>query len=119
MPARRVLVVEDHLDSVHTLVALLKGEGHEVDYAINGPAAVSVAMKFRPEVVILDIGLPGLNGWELCERLKREPQFSRTRFIAVSGYARPEDIERSRAAGCDTHLAKPADLKQLLSLVAA
>jgi CheY-like chemotaxis protein len=119
MPSRRVLVVEDNLDTVHTLVALLKAEGHTVEYAINGYAAISMATKFLPEVVILDLGLPGLDGFEVCTRLKRDPQFKGTRFIAVSGYFKDEDRIRSRAAGCDVHLAKPADPKHLLALVAA
>jgi CheY-like chemotaxis protein len=119
MPSRRVLVVEDNLDTVHTLVALLKTEGHRVEYAINGYAAMSIARKFLPEVVILDLGLPGLDGFEVCARLKQEPQFKGTKFIAVSGYFKEEDQVRSRAAGCDHHLPKPADPKQLLALVAA
>lgn len=119
MPARRVLVVEDHLDTGRTLVALLKAEGHEVQYAINGYAAISVAAKFLPEVIILDLGLPGLNGYEVCTRLKREPNFKDTRIIAVSGYDKEEDRARARAAGCDAHLAKPADPKALLALVAS
>jgi two-component system CheB/CheR fusion protein len=119
MPTRRVLVIEDNLDTLHTLVTLLKSEGHDVEYAINGHAAISLAVNFRPEVVILDIGLPGMDGWEVCTRLKREAQLSHTRVIAVSGYAKAEDIARSQAAGCDIHLAKPADPEQLLSLIAA
>ena len=119
MPSRRVLVVEDNLDAVKTLVALLKADGHEVEYAINGYAAMTMAVRFLPEVVILDLGLPGMNGFEVCSRLKKEPAFSSTMFIAVSGYASEQDREQSRAAGCDVHLAKPADPKTLLALVGA
>lgn len=114
---RRVLVVEDNIDTVRTLVALLKAAGHEVEFAINGYAAISAAVKFRPEVVILDLGLPGLSGFDVCSRLKQEPAFKDTRFIAVSGYSSDADRVRSRAAGCDIHLAKPADPKELLALV--
>ncbi len=115
---RRVMVVEDNLDTVHTLVALLRGEGHEVQYAINGYVALALARKFLPEVVILDLGLPGLTGFEVCTRLKREQGFEQTRFIALSGYYTDADRVRSRAVGCDVHLPKPADPNQILALVA-
>ncbi len=111
------MVVEDNLDTVRTLVMLLKAEGHQVEYAVNGYAAISLAARFLPEVVILDLGLPGLDGFEVCARLKKEPAFRQTRFIAVSGYCKEEDRARSRASGCDAHLSKPADPKELLALV--
>ncbi|HEX5477627.1 MAG TPA: response regulator, partial [Burkholderiales bacterium] len=68
--SKRVLVVEDNLDSVHSLVLLLRDMGHRVEYAINGYAALDVARKFRPEIVFMDLGLPGLDGFEVCGRLK-------------------------------------------------
>ena len=114
---RRVLVVEDNLDNARTTVQLLQSEGHTVDFAINGYVAITLAHEFLPDVVILDIGLPGLNGYEVCAALKRDPQFKNTRFIAVTGYNRDEDRTRSREVGCDIHLAKPADPEQLLALV--
>ena len=111
------MVVEDNLDTVHTLVALLRGEGHEVQYAINGYAAIALGPKFLPQVVILDLGLPGLNGYDVCTRLKREKGFEQTRFIAVSGYNSDADRIKSRAVGCEAHLSKPADPNELLALV--
>jgi CheY-like chemotaxis protein len=116
---RRVLVVEDNLDTARTLMHLLQLEGHKVEFAINGMIAITLAHEFLPEVVILDIGLPGLNGFEVCAALKRDPQFKDTRFIAVTGYNKAEDRARSRQVGCQIHLAKPADPKELLALVAA
>lgn len=115
--SRRVLVVEDNLDTVHTLVTLLRQDGHEVDFAINGYAALEVAKRFRPEVVLLDLGLPGMDGFDVCSRLKSEPAFSATRIIAVTAYAHDEHRVRSRAAGCDLHIAKPYDPRQLLAAV--
>jgi two-component system CheB/CheR fusion protein len=116
-PRRRVMVVEDNLDTVHTLVALLRADGHEVQYAINGYAAMALAPKFLPEIVILDLGLPGLNGFEVCTRLKKVRGFEATRFVAVSGYYTQADRARSRAVGCEAHLRKPADPNEILAIV--
>jgi DNA-binding response OmpR family regulator len=116
---RRVLVVEDSLDSLHSLVVLLRGEGHQVEFAINGYAAITVAKKFRPEVVLLDLGLPGLSGFDVCSRLKSEPEFEGIRIIAVTAYGSEEYRVRSRAVGCDLHVVKPYDPGQLLSMVAS
>jgi CheY-like chemotaxis protein len=118
-PRRRVLVVEDNLDTVHTLVALLRADGHEVQYAVNGYVALALGPKFLPEVVILDLGLPGLNGFEVCKRLRRYRGFRDTRFIAVSGYCSDADRTRSRSVGCEAHLPKPADPNEILAIVAA
>ena len=114
---QRVLVVEDNLDQVHTLAMLLRLDGHEVDFAINGYVAIDVAERFRPHVVLLDLGLPGLDGYDVCKWLKRHPGLEQTRVIAVTGYGSEADRERARAAGCEHHLTKPYDPQQLLSLV--
>ena len=118
MPSRRVLVVEDNIDTARSLVHLLRIEGHEVQYAINGYAAITLAREFLPDVVVLDLGLPGLDGYEVCRRLRTDLRFADTRFIVVSGYSKDEDKRRSQAVGCEIHLAKPADPVQLLALVA-
>ncbi len=117
--SRRILVVEDNLDSVHSLVLLLRDLGHRVEYAINGYAALDIARRFRPEFVFLDLGLPGLDGFEVCSRLKHEPGFEATRFIAVTGYAHDEHRARSMAAGCEQHIVKPVSPKFLYSLLGA
>lgn len=96
---------------------LLRDMGHEVDYAINGYVAVDVARHFKPDVVFLDLGLPGLDGFDVCRRLKREPGLERTRFIAITGYAQEEFRERSKAAGCELHLIKPVPPKVLEELL--
>jgi CheY-like chemotaxis protein len=117
MPSRRVLIVEDNLDTVHSMVWLLRQDGHEVQYAINGYAALDIAKRFRPDIVLLDLGLPGLNGFDVCVRLKGEPGLEHTRFIAVTAYAHDEHRVRSRAVGCDLHVIKPVSPEQLRNLV--
>lgn len=112
-----MLVVEDNLDTVHSLVTLLRLDGHEVDFAINGYAALEVAKRFAPDVVLLDLGLPGLDGFDVCRRLKREPGLGEVRIIAVTAYAQDDYRVKSRAAGCDLHIAKPYDPLQLLAVV--
>jgi CheY-like chemotaxis protein len=116
--SKRILVVEDDLDSMHTLVTLLKFEGHQVQFAINGYAALDKAQRMRPDVVLLDIGLPGVSGLEICASLKRRPGLENVRVIALTAYATAEDRARSFAAGCEHHLSKPYDAKELLSLIA-
>ncbi|HKQ27334.1 MAG TPA: response regulator [Burkholderiales bacterium] len=114
---RRVLVVEDNLDSVRSLAKLIKLMGHECDFAINGFAALKVAREFRPDIILLDIGLPDLKGYDIARQLKWEPGLQGTRMLAVT--ALPES-ERQRAldAGCDGFYRKPLDpmlLEQLLA----
>jgi DNA-binding response OmpR family regulator len=112
---RRVLVVEDNLDAVHSLVVLLRQDGHQVDFAINGYAALDVARRFQPEVVLLDLGLPGLDGFDVCRRLKSASKD--VRIIAVTAYASDEHRAKARAAGCDLHVVKPYDPQRLLAIV--
>jgi CheY-like chemotaxis protein len=114
---RRVLIVEDNLDTVHTLARLVQEMGHVADYAINGYAAMELARRFRPDFVLLDLGLPGMDGFDVCRRLKNEPGMERTRFIAITGYAQEEYRQRSRAAGFDLHLTKPLDPRVLEKLL--
>jgi CheY-like chemotaxis protein len=105
--ARKILLVEDNFDVLHSTVKLLRQIGHHVDYAINGYAALELARRFRPEVVFLDLGLPGMDGFELCRRLKKEPGLENVRVIALTGYGHDDYRERSKAAGCEMHLLKP------------
>jgi DNA-binding response OmpR family regulator len=104
---RRVLVVEDDIDSARSLTWILRDLGHEVDYAINGYVAVDMAAQLRPEFVFLDLALPGLNGFEVCQRLRRLPGFERTRIIAVTAYSQDEYRKRAHDAGCDGYIVKP------------
>jgi CheY-like chemotaxis protein len=104
---RRVLVVEDSLDSVHSLVLMLRSMGHVVEYAINGYAALEIAKRFHPEYVFLDLGLPGLSGIEVCKKMRADSALTGARIIAVTAYTQPEYRERAKAAGCEGYLVKP------------
>ena len=84
-PKRRILVVEDDLDSVHSMAMLIKMMGHEVQFAINGMAAIDIARTFRPDIIILDIGLPDFKGDHIARQLRFEPGLENTQFIAISG----------------------------------
>lgn len=106
---RRVLVIEDNLDSVHTMATLVKMMGHEVEFAINGFAALDVARSFRPDVVLLDIGLPDFNGCKIVQQLKWEPGFEHTRFIAVSALPAQQYRQAALDAGCSDFFPKPID----------
>ena len=114
---RRVLVVEDNLDTLRSTTVLLREMGHEVDYAINGYAALEAARRFKPEVIILDLGLPGMDGFELCRKLKKEEALRTVRVIAVTGYGQEEYRQRSREAGCEAHLVKPVSPAVLQSII--
>lgn len=115
---RKVLVVEDRLDSVHSLVMLLRAMGHTVDYAINGYVGLDLARRMRPDFILLDLGLPGLDGFEVCSRVKKDPLLKGTRVIAITAYAHDEHRVRSKAAGCDLHLVKPVSPEVIEQLLA-
>lgn len=112
----RVLVIEDNEDSAAGLREFLELHGHEVSVACDGPAGLEAVRTWAPDVVFCDVGLPGLDGYEVARRLRAEG--SRARLIALTGYARAADIERAHQAGFDDHLAKPADLERLASSLA-
>jgi signal transduction histidine kinase/ActR/RegA family two-component response regulator len=115
----RVLVVEDHADAAESLKMLLELDGHEVHVAATGPDGVEAALGFLPDVVLCDIGLPGLDGYGVAGALRKNPATAGTLMAAVSGYAQDEDRERSRAAGFSAHLAKPVRPDELRRFLAA
>lgn len=115
---RHILVIEDSLDSVHTMVLLLRDMGHIVDYAINGYAGIDLAQRMRPEFILLDIGLPGLDGYDVCKRLKADPVLCKTKVVVITAYAGEEYREKSLAAGCHQHLVKPVPVHVLERLFA-
>ena len=114
---RRVLVIEDSLDSVRSMALLVKMMGHEVEFAINGFAALDIARQFRPEVVLVDIGLPDFNGCDIVRQLKWEPGFEKTRFIAISALPAEPHRQKALAAGCSEFFAKPIDPEVLEGLL--
>jgi CheY-like chemotaxis protein len=116
---RRVLVVDDNVDAADMLAALLAHEGHEVRVESNGMAALAAAAEFRPDVAFLDIGLPGMNGYELARRLRLDVALGHIVLIAVTGWGQQDDRQRSREAGFDEHLTKPVDPDRVVAIVAA
>lgn len=115
--ARRILVVDDNQDSAESLAFLLELQGHEVRAAFDGPQALDLARSFEPHLVVLDIGLPRMDGYEVALRLREERGKDGLVLIALTGYGQEEDLRRSREAGFDHHLVKPADLEKLQELL--
>ena len=104
---RRVLLVDDHADAREMYSTFLQAEGHSVFEAENGLAALDMFRAAKPDVAIIDIGLPGMDGYEIARRIRSEWGRDTVTLIALTGYGFPEDRERSRAAGFDRHLVKP------------
>jgi CheY-like chemotaxis protein len=114
----RVLVVDDNRDAAESLAELVELFGHEAVIALDGPTAVAHAAALRPEVILCDIGLPGMDGYEVARSI-RAVHDGAVRLVALSGYAQPEDVRRAADAGFDEHVAKPADPARLERLLAA
>jgi CheY-like chemotaxis protein len=117
-PSLRVLVVDDHFDTAQTLTYLLREMGHDVKPAITGDSAIDIAKKFLPQVVLLDLVLPDIEGPDLARMLRALPGLRNIRIFAVTGYGDEEDRRRAREAGCDGHFLKPLDPAFLESLLA-
>ena len=117
--SKRVLIIEDNVDAAESLAELLKLWGHTVRLAHSGQTGIDAAVGYRSDVVLLDIGLPGMNGYEVAERLRQCPDLQTTCIVAVTGYGQDADVERARATGFDHHLTKPVDPERLRSLVGA
>ena len=116
---RRILVVDDDHDSAESLAMLFQMMGHEVRAAHNGLAAVDLAEAFRPDLIVLDIGMPGLDGYEVCRRIRQHSWGRAAVIAALTGWSRDEDRDRSEQAGFDHFLVKPVDPKALEDLIAA
>ncbi len=118
MLAKRILVVDDNVDAAVTLALLLKSLGHETCVVHEGLQALRMAVEFRPDVVLLDIGMPGLDGYEVARRLRALNRERPLRIIAITGWGQEADRTRSREAGFDVHLVKPVDPTLLTSVIA-
>ncbi|MEO6463568.1 MAG: response regulator, partial [Candidatus Eisenbacteria bacterium] len=121
MPAtpRRILVVDDNRDAADSLTMLLRTLGHEVMTAYDGERAAELAEQTRPEVVLLDIGMPHLNGYDACRRMRGEAWGARLHIIAMTGWGQEEDRRRTGDAGFDFHVVKPVDPAELMKLLAS
>ena len=117
-PGLRVLVVDDNRDAVETLAMLLGLWGHDVRLAADGPSAVESAAEHRPDVVLLDISLPGMSGYEVAERLRANPELRETVLVAMTGYGQAEDKKETSEAGFTLHLVKPVEPDVLQKLLA-
>jgi len=115
--ARRILVVDDNADAVESLALLLELSGHEVHRAYDGTTAVELARTLRPEIALLDLGLPGMDGYAIARALRADAATAATTLIALTGYGQSTDRERSRIAGFDAHLVKPVDFEELQALL--
>ncbi|SAL50291.1 signal transduction histidine kinase with CheB and CheR activity [Caballeronia sordidicola] len=114
---KKILVVDDNVDAAESTAMFLRLDRHDVRLAADGLSALATAQEFQPDVVLLDIGLPDIDGYEVAKRLRESPDHADTVLIALSGYGQDEHVQRSRLAGFDHHLVKPADLKILDTLI--
>src|SRR5690606_3935302 len=114
---KRILVADDNQDSATSLALILEILGHEVRTAGDGLEAVETAADFRPHAILLDIGMPNLNGYEACRRIREQPWGSQATIIAITGWGQAEDRRKSFEAGFNYHLVKPVDPDTLIELI--
>jgi two-component system CheB/CheR fusion protein len=115
---KRVLVVDDNVDAAESVAMILRLTGYDVRCTYDGVSALDAAKAYHPDVVVLDIGLPGISGYEVARRLRLDPEFEETPLVAVTGYGQDVDRRRSQSAGIDYHLTKPVDPATLQQLLA-
>ena len=117
--AWRILVVDDNVDAADSLALLFKADGHDAQVSYSSQAALELASKYRPDFVLLDIGLPGMDGYEVARRLRVQADVQNLRLIALTGYGHETDHARSKEAGFDHHVVKPVEFEALSSLLAS
>jgi CheY-like chemotaxis protein len=117
-PARRILVVDDNRDSASSMAKILSMLGHEVRTAHDGLEAVAAAEEFRPNIILMDVGMPRLNGYEATRHIRQQAWGADVTIIALTGWGQDGDRTESRAAGCDDHLVKPVQVAELMRLIA-
>lgn len=115
--ALRILVVDDNADNAESLALMLQAVGNDVRVAYDGEAAIAIAAAYRPDAILLDLGLPKLNGYEVCRRLRAEVDGDRPIVIAQTGWGQADDRERTKAAGFDHHLVKPVEYASLMRVL--
>jgi CheY-like chemotaxis protein len=115
----RVLVADDNVDTADTMAMLITTLGHDVRKAYDGPASLEAALDYRPDIMLLDIGLPGLDGYQLAKRIRGQAALQDVVLVALTGYGHESARQRSLGAGFDHHLTKPHDLKQLEQILAS
>jgi CheY-like chemotaxis protein len=115
--SHRILVVDDNVDAVESTAMVLRLRGHEVATAYDGPSALDVVRTFQPKIVLLDIGLPGMNGYDVARKLRAQPEYQSLVLIAVTGYGQPRDRQQTQEAGFNRHLVKPVDQQALADLL--
>jgi signal transduction histidine kinase/CheY-like chemotaxis protein len=113
----RLLVIDDNEDAARTLAVVLELQGQEVRIGFDGESALAMAQAWRPDVAVIDIGMPGLNGYEVCRRIREQPWGERMTLVACTGWGQAEDRERAREAGFDHHLVKPVEADDVLRLL--
>jgi two-component system CheB/CheR fusion protein len=116
-PSYRVLIVDDNVDAATTLAMMFRFWKHEVEVVHDGQAALDIAERYQPDIILLDIGLPGKNGYEVAHALRRRPAFEQSLLVAITGYGQEEDRRQSEAAGFDRHLVKPVEARFLRELL--
>jgi two-component system CheB/CheR fusion protein len=116
--ARRILVVEDNVDGARSLESLLTVLGHQVAVAHDGATGLQTARAFNPEVILLDIGLPGIDGYEVARRVRKSRKLRDVVLVAMTGWGKDEDRRKSLESGFNAHLVKPVELSDLQSLLA-
>ena len=116
---RRVMVVDDNTDAAETLVELLNVHGYEAKALHDGPSTLDEARRFRPDALLIDIGLPAMDGYEVAQKLRQIPEASSAHLIAVTGYGQDSHRQRAEDAGFDAYLVKPIDLNKLFTLLEA
>ena len=113
----RVLLVDDNEDAVQSLGKMLSLLGYEVVAATNGKDALALGARLQPDIAVLDLGMPEMNGYEVAQAIRSEPWGRHTRLVALTGWGQPEDIRRSMSEGCEAHLVKPLKTFELLRLM--
>src|SRR6185503_16924567 len=114
---RRILIVDDNRDGAESLAMLLNFMGSDVRVALSGPAALEIMTSYKPNVVLLDIGMPGMDGYEVANQVRQHPQLKDVTLIALTGWSQEEDRRRCRKAGFDHHMIKPVDFDALQALL--